>query len=112
MKTIVLHLSQVAMARPGADDRRRFNDETIVEGSVEKTLEKLRNSHGITVPRKPRGIFTDGPEGPVQTGFMSCRWNSDCSHGGNSWWEENWITFLESESRNVELPAFLKDKSF
>lgn len=104
-----MQLTQVGMSKPGSLDRNCFNDETFEGNTIEETLELLEKETGIKVPKNPKGIFVDKKDGrTVQVGIISCRWNGD---DNSSWWEENWITFYEKETRNIELPKFLKDKN-
>lgn len=75
---------------------------------MEEVETKLEEVCGQFPPRRPRGIFIDGPKGTaLQTGFMVAGWSS-FSRG--SFWREIWVTF-EQVGRPVELPKRFRAKS-
>lgn len=109
--TIECQLDQVGYTSPAKKTEERgqlFNRETFTAPDVPAALAILKDRYGVTAPRRPRGVFIDTPEGAEQVGFVAARWNRDCSHGGKSWYEENWVSFATVTRAAVALPPALR----
>lgn len=105
---IKCYVDQVGMPRPGSKDRSIFNQIKFTADTYEEALDTLKEDYRIKPPTRIRGVFIDTKEGTKQIGFMHHRWNKDWSHHGKSWWEENWVTFVETHKKQPKLPKQLQ----
>jgi hypothetical protein len=109
---IYCYVDQVSKSSPSGESRGIFNREKFVGDDYDDVLKQLEEHLGIKTPKRPRPVYVDSKSrGTVQVGFVCCRWNSDCSGPGPSWWEENWVTFANIAKSLPELPKFLLAKS-
>jgi hypothetical protein len=63
-----------------------------------EAMKKLKERFFIEKPKRRKPIYIENKYGvTIEIGFIHNRWSRDCSHGGKSWWETNWVTFSKEE---------------
>jgi len=108
---IQIHLTQCSFSKPEGKCHGRFNQSTITRETLEEVLEALEGEYGIIPPKRPKGVFVDGPDGKaVQVGFIVNRWVEYPDNSRKKYWEENWVTFSKTTTKRIALPKFLQAK--
>lgn len=91
------YIDQVGSNRPG-ERGQIFNQETFLVDTMEKAMKRLKDKFFIERPKRKKAVYIDDKDGnAIEIGFIHNRWSRDCSHGGKSWWETNWVTFSKEE---------------
>jgi len=80
-------------------------DEAIMSfNTIEEVKDYLRNNYkGIT----PDAMYIDRMVGkklmPYRVGWIFCYWNQDTAHGGERWWQRDWVELREETTSHVTL---------
>ena len=109
---IRVHLTQCSYSKPGGESHGCFNNKVFTVETLQEALERLDREYGIVPPKRPKGVYVDGPDGKArQVGFMHYRWNNIFEGSymtRKKYWEENWISFDVQTITPFSLPKELQ----
>lgn len=98
---MTVKVSFTSAARPGGKEWLDYESKFHVE-SFDDVPEELERRWGITIPRRPRGVFIDQPDGTArQIGVLASGW---ADGERKKYWRTAWITFYEDRQPSA-LPA-------
>jgi len=73
-----------------------------------KTIEEVKKFLVDRYGKMPKGrnkIYVDGvnKNEQIEVGFLHSYWNRDCSHGGKSWYQTDWISVYKMKREAVNI---------
>lgn len=102
MTYLQVNLVQTSYNKPNGDCHGIFHNERRCFQSFPEALKALSDDFGITVPKRPRGVYIgDG----VQVGFMHGSWQNE---GDGNYWVESWVTFCHITETTPLLPKEMR----
>jgi hypothetical protein len=85
------------------EEPQTFNIENKFFNSSDEIKEHLVERYG-KLPKMKNKVFVDTKSGEtICVGFIHSFWNQGCSHNSPRWYQTDWITFEEVNTKNIEL---------
>jgi hypothetical protein len=101
MKTIKLEISETGR-NSLKDEPTMFNRIVDEFENIDECKEALKARYG-RMPNGRNKIYTGPNNNPIVVGFLHSFWNKDWSHNSKNWFQTDWISIYEVETKPIGL---------